>query len=92
MTETEHFDVGDVAVLTATFTTPANAPATPDAVTGTFTRPDKTTGTLVVTPTPGSPGVYTAPLDLTAPGVWSWRIAGTGAAKAAETGRLYAHP
>lgn len=77
------YDIGDVAVLNATFTPYGGNPTNPDAVTLTIKKRDQT----VITPTltNPAPGVYRAvvPID-NVPGLWWCRWVGTGDAAAAE--------
>jgi hypothetical protein len=84
---TTRYQVGDRKVVVSTFTVEDGTPTSPSTVTGEVKAPDGTVTPL--TPTEASAGVWRMTLPaFTAPGVWSWWIAGTAGVIAADQGRI----
>jgi uncharacterized protein YjdB len=84
------YNVGDGVRITATFTDITGAINDPTTVTFQAKDPH---GAVITNPaTKQSTGIYYADLVLTAPGIWHYRWAGTGAVTAAIEGQLTARP
>lgn len=75
------YDIGDVVVLTATFAVDGT-PTNPSTIACQVKDPNGTETTP--TPTNPSSGVYEVEVEPTTAGLWHYRFAGTGGAKAAE--------
>lgn len=82
------YDVGDLIPLTFTFRNPAGTLTNPTTVTLSIRDPAGTTTTP--TPVNASTGVYTHDLTPNLPGLWEYRIVGTGAVAEAGEGALWA--
>lgn len=83
-------DIGDVAVLTGTFTDPETGdPADPNTVTCTVRKPDGDTAT---SPASGDAGEYTAEVDVDQAGTWRYAFDGTGGVKASGEGVFEVRP
>lgn len=81
-----NYQVGDGFVLTGTFYDIDGALADPTDVVMKVKDP---AGTITeLTPTNTSVGVYTGEFEATISGTYYWRIAGTGAVKAADEGSV----
>jgi hypothetical protein len=80
------FDIGDQVRLTAAFAV-GGTPTAPTTLVLTITAPDGTATTP--TPVSESTGVYYHDLTPTQAGWYRYRWVGTGAAVAAERGRLF---
>lgn len=81
---TNIYDIGDVVTITGTFRSAAGALVDPTAVTAEVLAPAGT----VTTPTASrtSLGVYAFTINVTAAGIWRYRLEGTGANASAGEG------
>lgn len=81
------YTVGDLVHVVATFTNAAGTAVDPAAVTAKSKSPSGTIATLSVTDEAGT-GLFSADIDVTESGVWTYRFAGTGTSQAAQEGRF----
>lgn len=89
MAAANHYEVGSLVEVTATFRDDAGALADPTAVVAEYKRPD---GTIVVAAaTHDSLGVYHIDVPLTESGNWAARFNGTGAIVAAAESKFIAN-
>lgn len=84
------YEVGDIAVITVSFTDANGAPADPTTVILTIRNPDNT----ISTPAVGhaATGLYTYSLTITQSGVYLYQWAGTGAIVAVVEGSVVVNP
>lgn len=85
------YDVGDLVTVQVVITDAAGTPVNTPTVTIAVTKPDGT----VLTPAPtvtntGAGGIYTAPLTLTAAGIWTYVWTSTGTVVGTEAGQVEA--
>jgi uncharacterized protein YfaS (alpha-2-macroglobulin family) len=80
------YTVGDLVHVVATFTNAAGTNVNPTAVTAKSKAPDGTITTLTVAH--DSLGVYSADVNVTESGQWTYRFAGTGSNQAAQEARF----
>jgi hypothetical protein len=78
------YQIGDIAVLSATFTDDGDPPIYEDPTTVLFSvrAPDGTVSTPTATQT--GPGVYTAEVAIDQSGLWTYKVLGTGDVQAAD--------
>jgi hypothetical protein len=83
----DRYQIGDRKVVVSEFRDEDGVLTSPSTVTGEVKAPDGTVTPL--SPTEASAGIWRMTLPaFTAPGVWSWWIAGTAGVIAADQGRI----
>jgi hypothetical protein len=83
----DRYQIGDRKVVVSEFRDEDGVLTSPSTVTGEVKAPDGTVTPL--SPTEASAGIWRMTLPaFTAPGVWSWWIAGTAGLIAADQGRI----
>lgn len=83
------YDIGDVVRVTATFTV-AGVATNPAAVT--FRIKPPAGAPTAISGTQTATGTYTTDINATLPGIWYYRVEGTGAAQAAAEGSFHVQP
>ena len=78
------YSIGDIVLVTATFTDVSGNLIDPSAVTCAYKITNSSASTAAVTHV--STGIYTAQISIAIDGLYTYRFAGTGAAQAAKEG------